>query len=103
MHVGIEPRRMRPLESFKERLLVAAVPDVIANVIGIRERQNDEVMSFAIAKRARTGCLRLFVFGLDVNDGSSGFACIFTDPFPDTHHVPASGIDHLAAAVLDLL
>ena len=38
MHVGIEPGRMRALEFLEERLLVAAVPDVIANVIGIGER-----------------------------------------------------------------
>ena len=42
MHVGIKARRMRAFEFFEERLFVAAVPDVIANVIGIRQRQDDE-------------------------------------------------------------
>jgi len=103
MQIGIEPGRMRALESFKECLLVAAVPDVFADVIGVCERQNDEVMSLAVAERARTSCFRLFMFGFAVNNGSSRFARIFTDPFPDAHHVAAGRIDDLAAAVLDLL
>ena len=103
MHVGIEPKRMRALELFEERLLVAAVPDVFANVVGVRQGQDDEIMALSVTERARAGCLRLFVFGFAVNDGSSLFARIFTDPFPDAHHVAAGRVDNLAATVLDLL
>ena len=44
VHVGIETGRIGASEFLQERLLVAAVPDVIANVIGIGESQNHEVM-----------------------------------------------------------
>ena len=103
MHVRIEPGRMRAFESLEERFFVAAVADVVTNVIGIFERQDDDVMSAAVAKRARTGCLGLFVLGLAVNDGSNRFAGVFAHSFPNAHHVAASGIDNLAAAVFDLL
>ena len=59
---------MRAVKFFEESLLVATMPDVFANVIGIRERQDDQIMSAPIAKRARTGCFGLFVFGFAVND-----------------------------------
>ena len=94
---------MRVAEFFQERLLVAAVPDVIANVIGVGQRQDDEIMSLAIAERARAGRLRFFVLGFAVNDRSGGFARVFAHPFPNTHDVAASGVDDLAAALLDLL
>src|SRR4029450_181128 len=103
MHVGIEPGRMRAFELVEERVLVAAVPDVIANVIGVFERQNDDIMSASITKRARAGCLGFFVFGFAVNDGSGRLARVFTHPFPNAHYVSARGIDNLAAAILDLL
>ena len=59
---------MRAVKFFEESLFVAAMPDVFANVIGIRERQDDEIMSVTVAESARTGCFGLFVFGLAVND-----------------------------------
>ena len=91
------------MKLFEERLLVATVADVFANVIGVRKREDDEVMSLAVAECARTGCFGFFVFGLPVNDGSSRFAGILTDTFPDAHHVATSGIDNLAASLPDLL
>ena len=60
-------------------------------------------MSASVAKRARAGRLGFFVLGFAVNDGSGRFAGVFAHAFPDTHHVSASGIDNLAAAILDLL
>ena len=103
MHIGIEPGRIRAFELFEERLLVAAMPDVIANVIGVGESQHHQIMSLAVAERARTGRLGFFVLGLAVNDRRGRFAGVFAHPFPDAHHVAAGGIDNLAAAVLDLL
>ena len=103
MQIGIEPGRMRVAEFFEERLLVAAVADVIANVIGVRQREHDEIMSFAIAERARAGRLGLLVLGLAVNDRGGRFAGVFAHAFPHAHDVAAGRVDDLAAAVLDLL
>src|SRR5438874_3756363 len=47
MHIRIESRRMRAFEFFQERLLVAAMADVVANVIGVCERQDYQVMAAA--------------------------------------------------------
>src|SRR5260370_32134094 len=94
---------MRAIKSFQERLSVSTAPDVIANVICIRKRQDDEIVSATIAESARTRGFRLFVLRLPVNDGCSRFTCVFAYSLPNAHHVPASRIDNLAAAILDLL
>ena len=60
-------------------------------------------MAASVAEGAGAGGLGLFVLGFAVNDGSSRFAGIFAHAFPDAHHVAASRIDNLAAAVFDLL
>ena len=79
------------------------MPDVIADVIRVRQREHDQIMPFAVAERARTGRLGFFVLGFAVNDGSGRFARVFAHPLPDTHDVAAGGVDNLAAALLDLL
>src|SRR6266446_4479106 len=43
------------------------------------------------------------MLGLAMDDGSSGLARVFTHSLPNAHDVAASGIDNLAAAILDLL
>ena len=60
-------------------------------------------MSAAVTERARTGGFRLFVLRLPVNDGCSRFTCVFAYSLPNAHHVPASRINNLATAILDLL
>src|SRR6476469_1970202 len=94
---------MRALKSFQERLSISTAPDVIANVIGICQRQDDEVVSATIAESARTRSFGLFVLRLPVNDGCSRFTCIFAYSLPNAHHISASRINNLAAAILDLL
>ena len=79
------------------------MPDVIADVIRIGEREHDEIMTLAVAERARAGRLGFFVLGFAVDDRSGGFARVFANPFPDAHDVAAGGVDDLAAALLDLL
>jgi len=103
MHVGIEPRWIGPFELLEERLFVTTVPDVIANVIGVRECQNDQVMPAAVTESARAGGLCFFVFSLPVNDRSGRFARVLAHSLPDAHHVSTRGVDNLAAAILDLL
>src|ERR1700745_3128614 len=94
---------MRALKSFQECLSVSTTPDVIANVIGIRERQDDEIVSATIAESARTRGFRLFMRRLPMNDGCRRFTCVFAYSLPNAHHVPASRINNLAASILDLL
>src|ERR1700741_1789398 len=94
---------MRTLKSFQERLSVSTTPDVIANVIGIRQRQDDEIVSATIPESTRTRGFGLFVLRLPMYDGCSRFTRVFTYSLPNAHHVPASRINNLAAAVLDLL
>src|SRR5581483_7979154 len=93
---------MRALEFFEERMLVATVPDIIANVIGVLEGEHDNIMSASIAERARTGRLGFLVLGFAVNNGSRRLAGVFANSLPDAHHVSASGINDLAAAIFDL-
>ena len=45
MLVGIEAGRIGALEFLEEFVLVAALADVIADVIGLREREDDEIMA----------------------------------------------------------
>src|SRR6185503_18662900 len=58
--VRIEPGRVSSTEFFQKLRLVAAVEDVVTDVISLRERKYDEVMTFAAGGRARTGRLGLF-------------------------------------------
>ena len=70
MHIGIKPGGIRAFELLEKLLLVAAVPDVIADVIGIRQREHDQVMSLAVTECARAGGFGFFVLGLAVNDAT---------------------------------
>ena len=69
MHIRIEAGRISTAKFFEKRLFVATASDVLANVIGIGQRQHDEVMSLPVAERTRAGSLCLFVLGLAMNDG----------------------------------
>ncbi len=103
MNIRVEAEGISALEFLEESLLVAAVADVIANVIGIGQRKDDEVMPVPVAERARAGRLGFLVLGLAVDDRGGRFAGVFAHPFPDAHDVATSGVDDLAAAILDLL
>src|ERR1700694_3891042 len=100
MDVRIEAGRISAAKLIQKGLLIAAVPDVITNVIGVGQSEHNEVMPFAVAESARAGRLCLFMFRLAVNDRGGGFARVFADTFPNAHHVAAGGIQDLAAALL---
>src|SRR6185437_1337803 len=51
MLIGIEPRGVGAFEFFEEFVFVAAVQNVVTNVIGFREREDDEIMAAAIGAR----------------------------------------------------
>src|SRR5207248_1338735 len=103
MHIGIKAGGVRTAELIEKLLLVTAIPDVIADVISIGQREHDDVMPLAVTKCARTGGFGFFVFGLAVNDRSHTLARIFTHPLPNAHDVAARGIDDLATVILYLL
>src|SRR4051794_8151403 len=94
---------MGVLKMLKKRLLIAAVADVIADVIGVLESQDNEIMSLAVAEGARAGGLGFFVRSLAMDDRRRRFARIFPDAFPNTHHVAAGRVDDLTTAILNLL
>ena len=98
VNIGIKPGRVSALEFLQKSLLVAAVPDVIANVVGVGQGQHHEVMAFAVTERARTGGLGFFVLSFAVNDRGGRFAGVFANSLPDTHDVAAGGVDDLATA-----
>ena len=52
MHVRIEPGRIRAFKFLEEGFFVAVVADVITNVIGVGQREDDQIMTFAVAERA---------------------------------------------------
>src|SRR5207244_13404715 len=103
MYVQLEPRQIPAAKFFEKRLLIAAVPNVITNVIGVREREHDQIVSLSVAERARARRLGLLVLGFTVNDRRDRFARVFADAFPNAHHVAANGVEHLAAAFFGLL
>src|SRR4029077_8299708 len=52
MEVRIEAGRIGSLEFFEERLLIAAAPDIITDVIGVFERQDHYVMPAPVTECA---------------------------------------------------
>ena len=90
-------------ELIEKLLLVTAIPDVIADVISIGQREHDHVMTLTVTECARTGGLGFFVFGLAMNDRSHTLARIFAHSLPNAHDVAASSVDDLATVILYLL
>ena len=103
MYVRIETRRIPAVKFREKRRLIASVPNVITNVIGVREREHDQIVPLSVAERARARRLSFLVLGFPVNDRRDRFARVFADAFPNAHHVAASSVDNLAAALFDLL
>ncbi len=100
--VGIEPGRVSALELLEEFLLVAALADVVADVIGFRQRENDEIMGAAVvADGLRNGRLGLLVPGLAVDDRGGALVTILPHALPDAHHVAAGRVDLVTADVLE--
>src|SRR5690606_14467013 len=66
MNIRIEPGGVSAFELLQELLLVAAIHDVIADVVGLRQRKYDEIMP-ACGGGLRTGRLGFFVPRLAVN------------------------------------
>ena len=68
MDVGIKPFGIGAFELFKKLGFVAAVQNVVADVIGFREGEDDEIMAVAVGARLRGGGLGFLVPGLAVDD-----------------------------------
>ena len=102
VNVRIEALRISAFELFQELLLVAAVQNVVANVIGLGEVINHEVMAGAISGRLRSGRLGLLVPGFAVNDAGDRLLRVLPHAFPHTHHVAAGGVHHQTALLLQL-
>ena len=97
--IGSKPEDWTP-RNLSRNAPVAAVADVIADVIDVGERQHDEIVTLAIAVGA-TGGAGLLVVALPWMIEVKRLLGVFAHAFPDAHHVAAGGVDDLAA-LLDL-
>ena len=103
MNVRIEPLRIGAFEFLQELGFVAAVQDVIADVIGFRQSEDDEVMSAAIGPGLRAGGFGFLVPGFAVNDAGDGILGILAHAFPNAHHVAAGRVHEQAAFFFEFL
>ena len=94
---GSKPWGIRAFELFQKFLLVAALEDVLADIIGLREVEHDQIMSAAVGAGLGAGGLGFLVPCLAVNDARDAFLGILPDAFPDAHHVAAGGVHEHAA------
>ena len=77
--------------------------DVIADVIRLREVEDDEIMAAAVGARLRSGGLGFLVPGLAVDDAGDAVLGVLADAFPDAHHVAAGGVHQHATLFLEAL
>lgn len=104
VEVGVETFGVCAFEFFKEGCFVAAVADVLAEIVGVCESEDDEEMAlFVRAEGAGGGGLCFFVFGFSVDDGGAAFFGVVADAFPDAHDVATGGVDDDAAFFLELV
>ena len=94
---GSKPAEYAPLKVSRNSCLLPPLQDVIADVIGLGECIDDEVMARAVGAGLGGGGLGFLVLGLAVDDAGDPFLGVLADPFPDAHHVAASRV-HQAAA-----
>src|SRR5436853_6927951 len=87
MNIRIETLRTGMLELLQELGLVPAIDDVIANVVGLGQREYDQVMASA---SLRTRGLRFLMPGFAVDDTRDRIFGILLDALPNAHHVAAS-------------
>ena len=97
MQIRIEALGIRAFEFFQKFLLVAALEDVMADVIRFGQVEDDEIMSAAIGAGLGAGGLGFLVPRLAVDDAGDAFLGILPDAFPDAHHVAAGGVHEHAA------
>jgi hypothetical protein len=101
MQLGIEALAMGSAEFLEERRLVAPMPDIVADVIRIREREHDQIVALATNDGAGSRSLGFLVRSFAVDDGRDVLAGILPHAFPDAHDIAAGGIHDLAADFLD--
>src|SRR6516165_175859 len=103
MNIRIEAGRAGVLEPTQEFLFVPSMRDVIANIVGVLQRQNDQVVTHSKSEGTGSRSLGFLVLCFTMDDGGHMFHGVLAHPFPYTHHVAASRVDNLAAPFLDLL
>lgn len=92
MKIGIKAFGVSALESGEEFVSVAAVEDVVADVIDLFECEDDEVVPVG-GGGLGAGGHGFFVPGFSVNDAGDVVAGVLADSLPNAHHVAAGGID----------
>ena len=102
--IGIEPGGISALEFLEEFLLVAALADVVADVIGLVEGEDNKIMRAALfADGLRDGRLGFLMPRLAMDDRGRAAVAILPHPFPDAHDVAAGRVDLVAADFLQAL
>ena len=102
MEVGIEAFGVGALEAGEEFVSVAAVEDVVADVIDLFECKDNEVVAVG-GGGLRAGGHGFFVPGFSVNDAGNVVAGVLADSLPNAHYVAAGGVNDGASDGGDLL
>src|SRR6516162_11936225 len=101
MNIRIKAGRAGVLEATQEFLFVPSMRDVIANIVGVLQRQNDQVMTHSKSEGTGSCSLGFLVLCFTMDDGGHMLHGVLAHPFPNAHHVAASRVDNLAAPFLN--
>ena len=99
--VRVETGRDGLAESGHERLAVAAAADVLADVVGFRPVEHDEIAPAGRLQRLAGRGLRFLVLDLAVDHGREAFTGIAGDVLPHVQDRPAGRVDQRAAEALE--
>ena len=102
VEVRIEAGRVAIAQNVsRNACLVAAVADVVADVVDVGEGEHDEVLAVAIlTERAGGGGAGFLVVGLAVDDRGDAVLGVSAHPPPDLHDIAAGGVDHVTTALV---
>ena len=99
---GRSPRDAASPKRARKASPVAAVPDVVADDVGFRAVQHDEVPAARLLAGLRGRRLRLLVVDLAVDDRREAVAGVLADVLPDVQHRPAGRVHQRAPLALQL-
>ena len=102
MEVGIKAFGVSALEAVEKFVSVAAVEDVVANVINFFECEDDKVVAVG-GGGLGAGGHGFFMPGFSVNNAGDAVAGVLADSLPNAHHIAAGSVDNGASNGRDSL